>query len=199
MEETPTKKRKQSKKSRKQAEKHLWIPWTNCPAKHVLLDDLKWRRLPRDEHEMSTEQAWSFYRHMPEFADVCFSQFEERLADHRKQVTKQWLLCREEEEAFRKDQRRGYVNTQSHNHRDELIIDLSPIKELIREDVRDGKHEGLTPLQFQGTRPEYKEVKPEKFKQRLYQEIRRKKFIFHCELERLKKGRKIPAMYYSVR
>jgi hypothetical protein len=86
-------------------------------------------------------------------------------------VTKQWLLCQEEEEAFRKDQRCGYVNTQSHNHQGELIFDLSPIKELIREDVQDGKHEGLTALQFQGTWPEYNKIRPEKFKHRLYQEI----------------------------
>ena len=77
MEETPKKKRKQSKKSRKEEEKNLWIDWVNCPAKHVLLDDLKWGRLPRDKHEMSAEQAWSFYQRMPEFDDVCFSQFEE--------------------------------------------------------------------------------------------------------------------------
>ena len=105
---------------------------------------------------------------------------------------------REEEEAFWKDQRHGYVNTQSHKHRGELIIDLSPIKELIREDIQDGKHEGLTALQFQGTRPEYNKIKPEKFKHRLYQEIQRKKFIFYCKLEHLKKGQKIPAMYKQV-
>ena len=65
---------------------------------------------------------------------------------------KQWKLCREEEEAFRNDQRWGYHNTRMHNHRGELIIDLSRIKELIREDIQDGKHQGLTPSEFQNTR-----------------------------------------------
>jgi hypothetical protein len=60
MEEMPKKKRK-SKKSCKEEEKHLWIDWVNCPAKHMLLNDLKRGRLPRDEHKMSTEKAWSFY------------------------------------------------------------------------------------------------------------------------------------------
>lgn len=69
---------------------------------------------------------------------------------------------------------------------------------MIRDDIREEKHKGLTALQFQATRPEYKKVKPKKFKERMHQEIRRKKFIFHCELERIEKGRKIPAMYNKV-
>jgi hypothetical protein len=110
----------------------------------------------------------------------------------------QWKLCKEEEAAFRKDQARGYKKTRSHNRRGELIIDLSPIKGLVRDDVKDGKHKGLTPSEFQETRPEYSQVGKKRFKERLYHEIKRKKFIFHCELKRQNKGRKVPATYKKV-
>jgi hypothetical protein len=195
---TMTPNRKKRKQSGEETKKEDWIKWRDSPAKAVLMDDLRRGVLPRDSQALTAEQAWPFYRRMPEFKKVCFSQFKARLKDHRSQVTKQWRLCQEDEEAFRKDQKRGYRNTRSHNRRGELIIDLSPIKELIREDVQDGKHRGLTPLQFQSTRPEYGQLKPEKFKDRIYQEIRRQKFIFWCELERHIKGRAVPGLYTSL-
>jgi hypothetical protein len=114
-------------------------------------------------------------------------------------MSKQWKLCKEEEAAFQNDQARGYKNTRSHNRRGELIIDLSPIKGLVRDDVKDGKHKGLTPSEFQATRPEYSKVDKKKFKERLYHEIKRKKIIFHWELERQNKGRKTPATYEEVK
>jgi hypothetical protein len=191
---------KLTKDELKKQEKHLWIKWVNCPAKYVLMDDLKHGRLSGDSKLLSAEDAWTFYKDMPEFADVCFSQFDARLADHRKQVNKQWKLCQADEEAFRKDQKRGYAaNTKSHNHRGELIIHLDPVLELIRDDINDGKHKGRKPSEFQATRPEFKRIGKTKFKERMYQEIKRKKFIFYCELKRQTKGRKVPASYKKAK
>jgi hypothetical protein len=193
-----TKKRKISAQELKEKEKDLWIKWITCQAREVILDDLRFGRLPRDAKEMSAKQAWSFYRNKPGFENVCFSQFKERLADHRKQVNTEWLLCKDDEEAFRKDQARGYKHTRSHNRRGELIIHLTPIDDLVREDVKNGTHKGLTPSGFQATRPEYRKIDNKKFKEKLSQEVRRQKFIFHCELERKNKGRNVPALYKRV-
>lgn len=203
MSNQPTKKRKKSetKQSRKEKERHLWIKWNKKSnlARHILLDDLQFGRLSMNAVETSADEAWDFYRKMPEFEKICFSQFEERLADHRKQVGKQWRLCKAEEAAFRKDQARGFRNTRTHNHRGELIIDLDPVKDLIRQDVNDNMHEGISMPEFQATRPEYLKIDKTKFKEKVYHEIKRKKFIYGWDKKRLEKGRKKPALYKEVK
>jgi hypothetical protein len=76
---------------------------------------------------------------------------------------------------------------------------LSPIKDFLREDVKERKHEGLTSSEFQASRREYRKIDATKFKERLYQEQKRKKFLFHWELDRIAKGRKVPATYKQVK
>ena len=197
---TSKKRKTETKASRKEREKPQWIDCKKCAAKEVILDDLKTGRLPRDAKKMSAEKAYKFYKKLPKFKKVCFSQFEERLADHRKQVSKQWMLAQADEEAFERDKRRGYLaNTKTHTDRGDLIIYLDKVQDLIRQDIQDGKHIGLKPSEFQATRREYSKIKKQKFKECLYQAIKRKKFIFHCELDRKAKGRKAPALYKTVK
>ena len=188
-------KKAETKAERERREKPQWIKWDKSDAKKVIMDDLQCGRLKPD---VSAEKAFSFYKKLPQFEKVCISQFELRLADHRKQVNKQFKLASGEEEAFRKDQKLGFKNTKTHNHRGELILHLSDVHDLLREDVQDNKHLGLTPSDFQSTRPEYAGIDTTKFKERVKYEEKRKKFIFHCDLKRQKKGRKVPAMYKKV-
>ena len=197
-----TKKRKFSsyaEQKRVEQSGQLWIKWEDSPARAVILDDLVRGKLPLTEQEMSTQQAWEFYQKLDEFGNVCFSQFRERLASHRRQVTKVYRVVQDDEDAFRKDQARGYIDTRTHNHRGELIIHLSVINDLVSKDVMDGKHNGLTPSEFQATRPEYRTLDNKKFKEKLYQEIKLQKFYFHWDEERKKKGgRKVAAKYDRV-
>ena len=65
-----------------------------------------------------------------------------------------------------------------------------PAHHLLREDVKNKKHEGMTPLSFQGTRPEYMHFNPRVFKERIYQEARRVKFINHLEQDQAQKEAK---------
>jgi len=46
-----------------------------------------------DENKVSAERAFAVYKKLPEFKDVCFQQFKECLADHRKAVEKK-IPCR---------------------------------------------------------------------------------------------------------
>jgi hypothetical protein len=182
-----------------QQEQKLWVDWRTCPARGVLLDDLAKGRLPLKNTELSADRAFLFYRSMPEFENVCFSQFRERLADHRLQITKEYMECKRGEDAFRGDQARGFKNTRTHNRRGELILHLTPIDELVREDVRAGKHKGLSSSELQATRPEYRKLDNTKFKEKLYQEVKTQKFLFGWDLKRLKKnGRMVPALYKQV-
>ena len=47
---------------------------------------------------------------------------------------------------------------------------------------------------YYGTRPEYMLFKPAKFKERIYQEVKRKKYLYYLELKRVqeKKKRGVP-------
>ena len=150
--------------------KEKWVKWTTCPARQVILDDLRRGALP---NELSAEAAFKFYKKLPEFDGVCFEQFKARLADHRKQSTKQRMLNAKEEEAFRHD-KKLYPSTRTANKRDgKPIFDVSPAKLLLRKDVEDKKHVGLLPSQFQATQPEYLPFDGTTFRHRIYQEIRR--------------------------
>jgi hypothetical protein len=70
------------------------------------------------------------------------------------------------------------------NCRGETVFDLSAAKLLLRADVEDGKHLTMKPLQLQMTRDEYKPYSAKVFKHRIYQEVRRKKFINYLEERR---------------
>jgi len=50
-----------------------------------------------------------------------------------------------------------------------------PAMRLLEQDIKDGLHEGLAPLQFQATRPEYEEFDIEIFRKHIYQEQRKQR------------------------
>ena len=64
------------------------IPWRTSKARAVLLEHLSTRILPLTEEELSTDDAWNFYRYMDGFEDVGYSQFKRQLKAHRGQVSK---------------------------------------------------------------------------------------------------------------
>jgi hypothetical protein len=165
-----------------------WIEWRGSEAKRIILEDLEEGTLSLDEHEMSTEEAWEVYRKLPEFLGVVFSQFKVRVKDHRKLVKNRSNQSEREMQALLHD--RQIYPRMPHNHRGEPVFDLSVAKQLLREDVRDNKHIAMVPSKLQQTRPEYVIFKPNKFKHRIYQEVRRQKFIFYLELKREEKRRR---------
>ena len=48
-----------------------------------------------------------------------------------------------------------------------------PAMKLLEQDIKDGLHEGMTPLEFRATRPEYKEFDINIFRKHIYQEERK--------------------------
>jgi hypothetical protein len=70
---------------------------------------------------------------------------------------------------------------------------MTPARDLMREDVKEKKHVGLTTSQFQRTWPkEYGVFKAKKFKFVVYQIIRWQKYINWLEQRRAKKRKDIP-------
>jgi hypothetical protein len=165
------------------ARREGWIDWKASKARQILLDDLEAGLLPVNADDLSAEEAWDImYGHMAEFVEVVFSQFKERLRDHRKQVGEQTARSALESEALVHD--RLLFPRQMENCRGEPVFDLSAAKLLLRADVKDGKHLTMKPLQLQMTREEYEPYSAGVFKHRIYQEIRRVKFINYLEQRR---------------
>lgn len=162
-----------------------WIDWRNSKAKKVIMEDLIEGRLPLQESEMSTWEAWLVYANTEEFKEakpVVFSQFKERLKDHRKQVMK--LKSNSDRDCMALANDRLLYPRKTHNQRGEPVFDLSPAKLLLRADVAAKRHEGIGPREFQQTRPEYMEfmgrkIEPAIFRRRIKQEEKRQKWINH--------------------
>ena len=154
-----------------------WINWRRSKARELILNDLRTGVLSLDRNETSEEQAWDIYKHMPQFVQegIVFDQFKQRLRDHRKQMGKKAYNSQRQADALAHD--RQLYSRAPHNHRGEPVFDVSNAKPLLRKDVADKKHRTMTPSQLQQSRPEYQMFDSVKFKERIYQEVRRQKFI----------------------
>jgi hypothetical protein len=65
-------------------------------------------------------------------------------------------------------------------------------KALLPQDVKDGVHLTMKPSELQASQPnEYTIFHPNKFKKRIYQEVRRKKLMFYLAVERAE-ANKVP-------
>jgi hypothetical protein len=160
-----------------------WIDWRTSRARQIILDDLESGVLPVDEEECSAEDAWTFvYSKIADFDPVIFSQFKERVKDHRKQCREKITRADLELEMLLHD--RQFFPRQMENNRGEPVFDLSAAKMLLRDDVREGRHLAMTPSQLQQSRAAYAPFDARKFTHRIYQEIRREKFLNYLAKKR---------------
>jgi hypothetical protein len=79
---------------------------------------------------------------------------------------------------------RQLIPRQTENHRGEPVFDLSPAKMLLRADVLAGKHLTMTPSQLQQSQAAYAPFDARKFKHRIYQEVRREKYLNYLARKR---------------
>jgi hypothetical protein len=154
--------------------------WRNSQARLIIISELEENKLALEEEETSAYDAWhETYKHMDEFKGVDFKQFRDRLKDHRQQVKRRYLDSLTEDMQLAHDRR--LWPRQTHNHRGELVFDLSPAKELLREDMKASKHNTMTSSELRLSRPEYQCFKESKFRERITQEERRQKFMNHLD------------------
>ena len=179
-----------------------FINWKESKARSVVIEDLVAGRMPLDDAFMSAESAWDVhYRFLPEFQRVCFKQFKERLRDHRKQVAGD--LGRAKREVAAVAAHRLHFPRKTTTHKGAPVFDIHPAKELLREDVKQGNHVGVSPSALRLTKDEYQEFDQDIFRRRIYQEKRRKKFVNYLNEERKTKGKLLrceppPAELYDL-
>jgi hypothetical protein len=161
-----------------------WIKWINCSAKAIIMQDLEFGGILYQRDNISAEEIWEFYKSLPQFEKVVFSQFEARLKVHRKKANESVVRSLREEQYLARD--RQLNPRQSHNQRGEPVFDLTPARDLLREDVKNKVHTMKTPSELQASRKEYKPFNPKKFSDKIFQEVRRSKYIYYLELKRAK-------------
>jgi hypothetical protein len=170
-----------------------WVKWRKHPAREIILEDLNYGGWLHDElkedGDLNLAMVFTIYNHKhPEvFNEIDFSQFKARMEDYmttnkerreRSNMQHQWMM-----------NDRKLHPRQSRNDRGELVFDLHPAKQLLREDVKAGAHVGMAPKQFQETRAEYREFDRDIFRQRIYQEERYQKYLNWLEEKRTTKRR----------
>ena len=160
-----------------------YIDWANSEAKQIILEDLEEGWLPLDASEVPPRVAWDLvYSHLPAFifpSLVPYEQFVARLRDHRRLIKKRKERASLELELLNRE--REMYPRATHNNRGELVFDMLSAKKLLRKDVKDKKHEQMTPSELKKTRPEYKPFSAKKFKHRIYQEVRYQKMVNYME------------------
>lgn len=128
----------------------------------------------------------SYKAKLEEFQDVPFDQFEVRYKEATKKAAKRRARSAEEEVWLVRD--RLLHPRQSHNHRGEPVFDMDiPAKEQLREDVKNKLHKRMTPSELWEYRDVYTKYKLNKFRPRIYQEIRRCKMLNWLDKQRRKK------------
>jgi hypothetical protein len=157
------------------------IDWTQSLARKILLEDLEEGYCPLSEAQFSTENAWLHYQQLPEFNEVPFSQFKRQLKAHREQVLIRKERVGEEEAALIQFRRNNPRKT--HNNRGEPVFDMTPGKEMLRQDVANNLHLKCSRKKLQASKKEYGILAPKKFGERVRQEVRRNKYFHFLALK----------------
>jgi hypothetical protein len=168
-----------------------WIKWLMSTARETILEDLcPPNGILFGKDQVDAKVVWNFYNSQPGFEEVVFEQFCPRLNDHRKQASTLYLRSPEEEVAL--VHHRSMYPWEQTNNMGQLVFHMTQAGELIREDIKHSRHVGKTPSEFQMTRPKYQVFKKKRFKDCIYQEICRKKFLYYLEQKHDKDRAGIP-------
>jgi hypothetical protein len=149
---------------------------------------------PLYQHDnILAEEIFPWYQQLPAFENVVIDQFKARLKDHRLAAAKDSHQALQEGQYLVQD--RLLYPRQPYNERGKPVFDMHPAKLLLREDIKNKLH--LTthkaPRQLQNLRLEYLLFKPNKFVERICQEIKLQKYFHYLELKReaIRNGKKM--------
>lgn len=164
-----------------------WVDWRNHAAREILLEDLEPGGWLHGQDDLDAKTVYDVYQNkQEEFRDIPFGQFEVRYIDSTKQAAKRRERSAQEEEFLKHD--RILHPRQSHNHRGEPVFDMDTLaKEQLRNDIKNKLHKQMKPMELWLSREVYQKYKLDIFRPRIYQEIRRIKFLNWLEKKRTDK------------
>ena len=170
------------------------IDWRNSEAKDIILRDLHEGVIPMNDEEVADDDVYVWYQQFDAFKNVGSRQFKARLKGHREQIQRNDATVDWEVEAYMHD--RLIHPERMHDRHGNIKFYLTPGRELLRQDLREGKHKTMGIEDLYTSRDEYQVLPLRKFRQRVRQEIRALKFINYLEDKRAKKfGLPPPTLY----
>lgn len=160
------------------------VDWRKSKARRIILIDLERGNLKMDEEDQSTAEAWNtLYKGLAEFENVPFEQFKTKLADHRAQAKDSYFTSLRDEQALMHD--RAIYPRSKVNHRGEKVFDMSPAKQLLKQDVKAGLHKIKNYHELRAFRPAYQEFPHRVFSGHVRQEIKFQKYAHFLEQKKL--------------
>ena len=163
-----------------------FVNWRVSAAREILMEDLERGGWLFDDHPPA-EIVLAIYKHNNplEFKDVQYEQFCARYKYACKNANKKRTKSMEEQEWYHRD--RKIHPRQLHNHRGEAVFDMHVAKKMLQQDIKKGKHKIMSPSELWESRNEYMQFTLNKFRQRIYQEIRLQKYINYREWKQTQK------------
>jgi hypothetical protein len=161
----------EQKKERARHAKAQWVDWKNHAAREILMEDLE-RGGWLYGLDQEARAVFDIYKtNQEEFKNVPFDQFEVRYKEATKKAVKRRARSAVEEEWLQRD--RLLHPRESHNHRGEPVFDMDiAAKTQLQADIKNKLHKQMTPMELWEYRPIYAKYKLDKFRPRIYQEIR---------------------------
>jgi hypothetical protein len=177
---------KEEKKARERQAKAQWVDWKNHAAREILMEDLERGGWLYGLDEDARVVFDTYKTKQEEFKDIPFDQFEVRYKEATKKAAKRRARSAEEEEWLDRD--RLLHPRQSHNHQGEPVFDMDiPAKAQLQADIKNKLHKRMTPMELWEYRQVYAKYKLDKFRPRIYQEIRRVKMLTWLDKKRTEK------------
>lgn len=184
-----------AKKAKERKEKTKgWIDWRNHAAREILIEDLEQGGWLHAEDDVDARDVFEVYQswHEEIFQEVPFSQFEVRYNEAIKKAEKRRARSAQELEWLKRD--RLLHPRQTHNHRGEPVFDMDEkAKKQLRKDVKNKLNEVMSPSELWEMRKLYGKYKLRIFRQRIYQEVRRQKYVNYLNKKRNEKRRQFEA------
>jgi hypothetical protein len=152
--------------------KHDKPNWHTSEAKRLLEHDLISGNIPL--HSDGSMEPKEVYLQRPEFAEFSYEYFRDRLRVIRKQINEKLSLASFDNKALSSDRIKHPKST--HNSRGEPRWDGSISEQLLKIDMKEGRHKSMKPLDLYQSRPEYcNNYSLSVFRKHIDQEVRHQK------------------------
>ena len=171
--------------------KEGWVNWRYSPARDTLMQAFGQGGVLRECYPLpSAHDAWNrLFKDHPAFSDVVFDQFKVRYNEYVKKANVRRQRSVQEEEWLK--EARKLVPRKKHDENGKLLFDTSAAKDLMKQDIKEGKHEQAGGVAaFRASRPEYMQFSEREIAQRIRQYIKLHKFHNHLEANQLRTAAK---------
>ena len=164
------------------------IKWRKSKAKQVLYEMIMEGIISDVDDE--SENIEEIYLMNEEFAKYDYGKFADRLSTIRDKIKELNKRAEQDDLAFKRYAKNHKTEVSEFTSRGYVHWKGSDARELLLDDIEEGKHKTMTPMQLWKSREEYKEGFPlHAFRSKLHQELRTAKYLF--TLEEKAKGKKV--------